>query len=601
MAARQKLRKPRRRTLTRHSLDAVILVSIGVVAAAIAAATYVQLGFAGWVALVAAIAVFTGLALLHVLVSRSERLIDLDREVEALREEVARLQEAESARAGSGAAAGVEALLPDRPEHGPVAPAAPTSPTVHVSRAAVAPADTMTYTVYPPGAAPYIERPGPAAGTRSGATPPPLPPAPGGAAPLSNRDPFAMRPSAEHALFPNARFVRPDAGHAPALPDLPPWPRMDAADAPAPGRPVASAASAPPREADIETFEQLQSIIKQLAEDVGGSRAATNPRVFPAPEDNRDADRLIDASASAIGKARTLFADEDDLAPRAREPEIEPVAPAAAIARSKPAAPMPPVRVRRPVDPAFAKTVLDAVAKERIEVLLEPIQLLSERRARHYEVSVRLRDDMGGPLPREAVVDALEELRLSAHLDALKLPRIARVARRVGERGRTASVLAEITGGALVDDTFLDAVATELGDGSPALVLSFAQDDCARFGPGHFETLTTMRDIGLAFAIEGVTHLDMDFGMLRARGFQFVKLDAEVFMNGLMSGETKVPAGDICRHFADLGLDLIVGRIGGEEQLARVVGHGAALGQGDVFGAPRAVKPEVVMPARTAA
>ena len=42
------------------------------------------------------------------------------------------------------------------------------------------------------------------------------------------------------------------------------------------------------------------------------------------------------------------------------------------------------------LDPQLAR-IAEAVAAERMEVLLEPIQGLSEGRARHYEVSIRLR------------------------------------------------------------------------------------------------------------------------------------------------------------------------------------------------------------------
>ena len=49
------------------------------------------------------------------------------------------------------------------------------------------------------------------------------------------------------------------------------------------------------------------------------------------------------------------------------------------------------------LDPQLAR-IAEAVAAERMEVLLEPIQGLSEGRARHYEVSIRLRTADGAVL-----------------------------------------------------------------------------------------------------------------------------------------------------------------------------------------------------------
>ena len=53
------------------------------------------------------------------------------------------------------------------------------------------------------------------------------------------------------------------------------------------------------------------------------------------------------------------------------------------------------------------------------------------------------------------------------------------------------------------------------------------------FTPVHAEALGSMAAGGFGFALEDVTDLDMDFGGLKAMGFEFVKLDAEVFLEGL--------------------------------------------------------------------
>jgi cyclic-di-GMP phosphodiesterase TipF (flagellum assembly factor) len=55
-----------------------------------------------------------------------------------------------------------------------------------------------------------------------------------------------------------------------------------------------------------------------------------------------------------------------------------------------------------------------------------------------------------------------------------------------------------------------------------------------------------------------------------------------------------VPAADICRHLADFGLTLIVGRIEDDWLLARILGFGVLFGKGTLFGEPRLVKDEVV-------
>jgi len=159
-----------------------------------------------------------------------------------------------------------------------------------------------------------------------------------------------------------------------------------------------------------------------------------------------------------------------------------------------------------------------------------------------------------------------------------------------------------MTGGSLTGEEFLNAAAMQPGTaGRINLVLSFTQADVRSFTPVHAEALGSMAAGGFAFALEDVTDLDMDFGRLKAMGFEFIKLDADVFLEGLRASDGRVPAADICRYLSEFGLALIVGRIEDDWLLARILGFGVLLGKGALFGGPKQVKAEVVADPGTAA
>jgi cyclic-di-GMP phosphodiesterase TipF (flagellum assembly factor) len=156
-------------------------------------------------------------------------------------------------------------------------------------------------------------------------------------------------------------------------------------------------------------------------------------------------------------------------------------------------------------------------------------------------------------------------------------------------------VLAAVAGESLADDSFLFAAVEErAGEQGMGLVLAFAQSEVRAFTPGHVQALAALAAAGFRFALEAVTDRDMDFAGLKKMGFAFVELDAPVFLDGLPSAVGRVPASDICRHLADFGLTLIVGRIEDDWLLARILGFGVVFGKGTLFGAPRLVKDEVV-------
>ena len=351
-------------------------------------------------------------------------------------------------------------------------------------------------------------------------------------------------------------------------------------------------------------FEHIQGLIKKLADELNGPAGQEgNARATPAAEETAAmSEGMIGRSAAALDSAaramRTPPAD-----PRAQRSsaaaapgELPSWLPAARTSGEPARQTAPPSREMQ------IARVAEAIAAERMEVMLEPIHALAEGRPRHYEVSMRLLTADGATLEQRDYARTAIGSGLMPRIDAARMLRAARVARRLSQRGRQGSVLTAMTGESLTGEEFLNAAALQPGtDGRIGLVLSFTQSDVRTFTPVHAEALGSMAASGFAFALEDVTDLDMDFGGLKAMGFEFIKLDAEVFLEGLRAPTGRVPAADICRYLSEFGLTLIVGRIEDDWLLARILGFGVLFGKGTLFGGPRLVKAEVVAEPGTAA
>jgi cyclic-di-GMP phosphodiesterase TipF (flagellum assembly factor) len=148
-----------------------------------------------------------------------------------------------------------------------------------------------------------------------------------------------------------------------------------------------------------------------------------------------------------------------------------------------------------------------------------------------------------------------------------------------------------MAGDSITDNAFLDVAAQQTAnDGRVRLVLAFSQSDVRSFTPAHAEALGAMAASSFAFALEDVTDLEMDFGRLKALGFDYVKLDAQVFLDGMQAPGGCIPAADICRYLSEFGLALVVDGIEDDWLLAKVMGFGALLGKGMLFGGPRLIK-----------
>ncbi|MEO1204972.1 MAG: EAL domain-containing protein [Pseudomonadota bacterium] len=405
----------------------------------------------------------------------------------------------------------------------------------------------------------------------------------------------AQHPGSEAPPKPMAGSPRQSAPPPPPLPDLPP-----AQYAPGPERALPD--PAPPRPADVE---MIQGLIKKLAdevnaasfEDTQGQGATGPPR---APRGHADAqaaggyatagddlagsqsapsqseDFKVDALRAAAGDMRAL--DH-----RASTGDVDPSTGAAAAAQ---------------LAGEGISQVREAVEAGRVDVLLDPIVGLDDSRMQHFEIALRLRDRSDRALGFEIHGSAMRGTGVYPLVDQLRLEKTCELAHKLQSRGKTGSVFSRTSGESLVADLFLDRVADAYRAHqafATRLVMTFSQSDVRAFGPREWATLTDMCDLGFRFAIASVSDLDMDFEDLAERGFEFLKLDADVFLNGLPTGEGTVPAADICRHVADLGMSVIVGRIESEEAKSRISGFGVLLGQGALFGAPRVVRSEVMM------
>lgn len=405
----------------------------------------------------------------------------------------------------------------------------------------------------------------------------------------------------------------------------------------------ASIVSGPPREADVE---MIQSLIKKLADEVNAASTAEGAQGKPGVAEQRgrssanaanysgedaplfDAQGAIEQSVGAlrsaagsmraakpagkaqptdggmrgqvIGRARGDARADSDGWRRdrvAEEHELAHASERASEGAGDVISAGPFEDARETVVHDRLNAITDALQSGRVDVLLDPILGISDGKARHFEVAVRLRDREENAIDLSGGLDDVAGTGVLPLLDRARLSRTSQLALRLESRGRNGALFSQFAGESLIADQFLDEFADayrERENFAGQLVMTFSQADIRRLGPREWATLVDMADLGFRFAVSGVSDLDMDFEDLRARGFQFVKLDADVFLNGLPAAEITIPAGDICKHLAGVGMTLIVGEIEDEQVAAKVFGFGVLFGQGSLFGGPRLVKQAAV-------
>lgn len=369
---------------------------------------------------------------------------------------------------------------------------------------------------------------------------------------------------------------------------------------------------------DADGGGNIDDMIRRLADDIEAgrkptpaqARAARDKSASPAAKQKAPAQQPAQKLPAMAAPKTAAPRQPASAGPKLAPPPLPATMPTPPIAPAgRPAfppsmveaatTPILPANAAAPTATAKLAAIADALSDEQLEVCLETINDLEDYRAQHYEVSVRLQLADGEVLNNDAFIAETRGTGLLPLLEAVKVSSTKRVAVQMIRRGRSGEFFSTVDGEALADRQFSEDVDTITG-GDPTLaarlVLAFTQSDVRSLTPAQLFTLESIAALGFRFSIEGISDLDMDFEELAGRGFVFAKLDADVFLNGLPIGTTRVPASDICHHLAKAGLSLIVGKINDETARAKILGFGAVLGQGALFGAPRPVRADVLRP-----
>lgn len=234
---------------------------------------------------------------------------------------------------------------------------------------------------------------------------------------------------------------------------------------------------------------------------------------------------------------------------------------------------------------AVLAAVRDALKHDRIELVLQPIVSLPQRRRRFYECFSRLRDTGGGMLLPKTYIAVAERAGLMAAVDNMLLLRCIQLVRRIQRKGERLGFICNLSPHTLKDAEFfgdfvdyLDANA-EL---APSLIFEMSQADFAALAPEAEDYLLRLWHLGAGLSVDGVKDLAFDPATLAARRVGMMKISAEALL-----ARPAASVAELRRRLADAEIDLIAERIESDEQLVELLELGIDYGQGYLFGEPR--------------
>ncbi|MCS3728631.1 EAL domain-containing protein [Bradyrhizobium betae] len=368
-------------------------------------------------------------------------------------------------------------------------------------------------------------------------------------------------------------------------------------------------------------------LARQVAE-FGRRLAAIEGRIASSNSTNTDRIQSVVGEINELGGlvrqlATTVSAHEDLLAGAPPPPSPAPVAKPepeapidlAAPFEESPAAPPPiPVPAPQPTPPAvqtktanavqtvngrnqtqMLATLRNAIDENRIDIFLQPMVTLPQRKVRFYEAVTRVRDGRDQLIAAEEFISIAEASGLIGRIDNMVMLRCVQVLRRLMVRNKDVGVFCNVAASTLGNSTsfaqcldFLEANRAL----APSLVLEFKQSTFRNLGPAETENLAALAQRGFRFSIDHVTDLRIEPRELADRGVRFIKVPASLLLDPRQASTSDIHPSDLSDLLGRFGIDLIAERIEGERAVVDLLDYDVRFGQGFLFAPPRPLRPE---------
>jgi len=254
---------------------------------------------------------------------------------------------------------------------------------------------------------------------------------------------------------------------------------------------------------------------------------------------------------------------------------------------------------------ALLETVREALAENRVDLYLQPIVGLPQRRTVYYESFSRLRDPTGRVMMPAEYLSVAEPGGLVTSIDNLLLFRCVQIVRRLAKQDRKVGIFCNISTASLADETFFPQFLELLSanrDLAGALIFELGQAAFDARGSVEARNMAKLADLGFRFSLDKVVNLDFDFHDLARSDVKFVKIAAKVLLEEMVERDGRL----VLRSLPDLaaedfsaltrryGVEIVAEKVESERQIVDVLELDIALGQGHLFGEPRPIRDQVL-------
>lgn len=243
-------------------------------------------------------------------------------------------------------------------------------------------------------------------------------------------------------------------------------------------------------------------------------------------------------------------------------------------------------------DATIVHLVRDGIAKDRVDLVLQPVVSLPQRKRKFYEAYTRIRSEDGSMITPSQYIAIAEREGLVTAIDNLMLFRCVQQLRNKQNKKRNMGFFCNISPHTLADKKFFNdfiVFMTENSSLAQDLVFEFSHATIANQDDDIRHQLGRLAALGFRFSLDQVNSLNLDYGALAEQHFKYIKIDAETMLREVPQPTTDIDLHDFKKALERQGIDLVVEKIETEDVLRDILDFHVDFGQGYLFGEPKSL------------
>jgi cyclic-di-GMP phosphodiesterase TipF (flagellum assembly factor) len=240
-------------------------------------------------------------------------------------------------------------------------------------------------------------------------------------------------------------------------------------------------------------------------------------------------------------------------------------------------------------DPMIADIVRSAVRDDNIDIFVQPVVSLPQRKPKLFEIYARIRTKPGSYISASRYIELAQKEQLVPAIDNLLLLKSLELLKDRRNLRADLPYMLNISADTLSDTGFMNDLVTFLSENrstASRLIFELSQSDITSYAKEIKPLIDGLSQLGCRFSMDDIRDGTLNINLLKSLRIRFIKMDSTWLIREGYDRKGMSRILRLKKQLDQAGIDLIVERVETEEQVRELLDFAVDYGQGYLFGKP---------------